>query len=175
MSANQMKAIIIAAGSTLSSMLGVLYIPVLLMVSCNIIDYATGLMAAPSRKVGISSYKGMRGICKKVSMWLLVVVGAIVDQLLKYASETFGIMLPFSFLIACIVAIWIICNELISILENMVDIGVNIPDFLMPLVKHIRSQIDEMAENVIEGSENVIKSSENVIKSSKNESESEEN
>jgi toxin secretion/phage lysis holin len=170
-----MKAIIIAAGSTLSSMLGVLYIPVLLMVSCNIIDYATGLMAAPSRKVGISSYKGMRGICKKVSMWLLVVVGAIVDQLLKYASETFGIMLPFSFLIACIVAIWIICNELISILENMVDIGVNIPDFLMPLVKHIRSQIDEMAENVIEGSENVIKSSENVIKSSKNESESEEN
>ena len=175
MSANQMKAIIIAAGSTLSSMLGVLYIPVLLMVSCNIIDYATGLMAAPSRKVGISSYKGMRGICKKVSMWLLVVVGAIVDQLLKYASETFGIMLPFSFLIACIVAIWIICNELISILENMVDIGVNIPDFLMPLVKHIRSQIVEMAENVIEGSENVIKSSENVIKSSKNESESEEN
>lgn len=175
MSANQIKAIIITSGSVLSSVLGTLYIPILLMIACNIIDYATGLMATPNRNCGISSYRSVKGIFKKVAMWLLVVVGVVIDQLLKYTTETIGITLPFSFLIACIVAIWIICNELISILENMVDIGVNIPDFLMPLVKHIRSQIDEMAENVIEGSENVIKSSENVIKSSKNESESEEN
>ncbi len=150
METNQIKAIIIPIGSVLSSMLGVLYIPVLLMVACNIIDYITGLMAAPSRKCGISSYKGMRGICKKVSMWLLVVVGAITDQLLDYASEIFGIALPFSFLIACIVAIWIICNELISILENMIDIGISLPAFLMPLVKHIRNQIEEAAEIVPE-------------------------
>ena len=30
-----------------SSLLGVLAIPVILMVACNIIDYATGLMASP--------------------------------------------------------------------------------------------------------------------------------
>lgn len=86
-------------------------------------------------------------------MWLLVVVGAIIDQLLKYASATFGVVAPISFLIACIVTIWIICNELISILENMVDIGVNIPVFLMPLVKHIRSQIDEATDSFIENKE----------------------
>ena len=153
MNINQMKAITVTVGGVLSSFLGTLYIPVLLMIACNIIDYATGLMAAPNRKVGISSYKGMRGICKKVTMWLLVVVGAIIDQLLKYASASFGLVVPISFLIACIVAIWIICNELISILENMVDIGVNIPDFLMPLVKHIRSQIDEATESLIENTQ----------------------
>lgn len=77
------KEIITAAGSTLSSFLGVLYIPTLLMVICNIIDYATGLMAAKYRADGtISSYKSFRGIAKKVSMWLLVVVGAIIDQLI---------------------------------------------------------------------------------------------
>lgn len=156
----QIKAIIIVIGSGLSSALGTLYIPVLLMVACNIIDYATGLMAAPSRKCEISSYKGMRGICKKVSMWLLVVVGAITDQLLDYASEMFGIALPFSFLIACIVAIWIICNELISILENMIDIGISLPAFLMPLVKHIRNQIDEATESVIENAEDISESEE---------------
>ena len=86
-------------------------------------------------------------------MWLLVVVGAIMDQLLKYASATFGIALPFTFLIACIVAVWIICNELISILENMIDIGVNIPAFLLPLVKHIRTQVDEMTEMLEEDKE----------------------
>ena len=106
------KPIITAIGSTLSSLLGVLYIPTLLMVLCNIIDYATGLMAAKYRADGtISSYKSFRGIAKKVSMWLLVVVGAIIDQLILYASQTAGITLPFTFLISCIVAIWITCNE----------------------------------------------------------------
>ena len=67
----------------LSSILGTLYVPVLMMVAANIIDYITGLIAAPYRKDGgISSYKSIRGIAKKVAMWLLVVVGAIVDQLI---------------------------------------------------------------------------------------------
>ena len=138
------KEIITAAGSILSSVLGILYIPVMLMVLCNIIDYTTGLMAAKYREDGtISSYKSFRGIAKKVSMWLLVVVGAIIDQLILYASETAGITLPFTFLISCIVAIWITCNELISILENIVDIGVAIPSFLLPLVKNIKSQTED--------------------------------
>lgn len=148
METNQIKAIIITIGSALSSLLGTLYIPVLLMVACNIIDYTTGLMASPNRKCGISSYKSMRGIFKKISMWLLVIVGAIIDQLLKYATATLGITLPFTFLCSCIVAVWITCNELISILENMVDIGIKIPAFLLPLVKHIQSQVDETAGTI---------------------------
>lgn len=163
MEANQMKAIVIAIASALSSMLGVLYIPVLLMVACNVIDYATGLMATPNRNCGISSYRSMKGIFKKVAMWLLVAVGAIIDQLLKYTTETIGISLPFAFLCACIVAVWITCNELISILENMVDIGINIPTFLLPLVKHIRNQVEEMAG--AETSENISKISENAPES----------
>lgn len=80
-------------------------------------------------------------------MWLLVVVGAIVDELTKYATQTVGITVPFTFLIACVVAVWLICNELISILENIKDIGVNIPTFLLPLVKNIKSQT-ESAVNI---------------------------
>ena len=139
---NALKAVVTGIMSFLSSILGVLYIPVLLMVACNIIDYATGLMAAKYRPDGgISSYKSIRGIQKKVTMWLLVVVGAIVDQLLKYASGALGFHVPITFLVACFVAIWIICNELISILENMIDIGVSVPKFLMPIVKNIKKQL----------------------------------
>lgn len=195
METNQIKAIIITIGSALSSMLGVLYIPVLLMVACNIIDYATGLMATPNRNCGISSYRSMKGIFKKVAMWLLVAVGVIIDQLLKYTTETIGISLPFTFLCACIVAVWITCNELISILENMVDIGISLPAFLLPLVKHIRSQVEDAAgtvgeinknvlreggnvlgegENVLREGGNVPGDSENVIETSENVSESEE-
>lgn len=143
---NTIKAIVTGVAAFLSALLGTLYIPVLLMILCNIIDYATGLMAAKNRPDGgISSYRSIKGIKKKVSMWLLVVVGAILDQLLLYASQTIGVKIPVTFLIACVVAIWIICNEIISILENMIDIGIQIPSFLLPLVKNIKSQTEHIA------------------------------
>jgi toxin secretion/phage lysis holin len=136
------KAAVTAAASLLLSRFGALCVPILLMVACNVMDYVTGLMAVPSRKAsgaseGVSSYESVRGIFKKVSMWILVGVGAVIDQLLLYT----GFTTPFKFLVASVVAVWITCNELISILENIVDIGVSVPAFLLPLVKNIKSQI----------------------------------
>ena len=139
--ANYIKAIFTAVFAFISALLGVL--AVILLVTCNLIDYATGLMASKYRSQDINSYKSIRGIFKKVSMWLLVVVGAIIDELLLYAATTIGKPVPVTFLIACVVAMWLICNEIISILENIQDMGVNIPAFLQPLVKHIRSQVEE--------------------------------
>lgn len=143
--ATAIKAVFTAIFAFLSSLLGVLAIPVILMVACNIIDYITGLMASKYREEDINSYKSIKGIIKKVSMWLLVIVGAIIDQLLIYTADTVGVSMPFTFLVACIVAIWIICNEIISILENIKDMGVNIPAFLEPLIRNIKSQVEEKA------------------------------
>ena len=118
----------------------------ILLVVCNLIDYATGLMASKYRAQDINSYKSIRGIFKKVSMWLLVVVGAIIDEMLLYASTSIGWKSPVTFLVACVVAMWLICNEIISILENIQDMGVNIPAFMQPLVKHIRSQVEDQVK-----------------------------
>ena len=145
MNLNYMKAFVTTVMSLVASMLGVLYIPVLLMVACNVIDYVTGIWAAGYRQDGgVSSYCSMCGIIKKVTMWLLVFVGAIIDQLLAYAAQTIGYQLPSTFLVACVVAIWIICNELISILENMIDIGIELPAFLLPLVRKLKTTVDKM-------------------------------
>ncbi len=146
MNINNIKFTFTAVLGLLSSLLGILALPVFLVVACNIIDYATGLMASPYRSQDINSYKSIRGIWKKVCMWLLIVVGAIIDQTLLYASDIVGIKLPFTFLVACVVALWIICNEIISILENVKDMGVSIPSFLEPLVRNIKSQVEEMGE-----------------------------
>jgi toxin secretion/phage lysis holin len=150
MNNNQIKVFFTAVFSLLSSLFGALAIPVLLMVACNLIDYITGLMASTYRDQDINSYKSIRGIMKKVGMWLLVVVGAIIDQLLVYASDTIGITLPFTFLVACIVALWIICNEIISILENLKDMGVVLPAFLRPIVDNIKSQVEQMGDKQAE-------------------------
>lgn len=133
--ANYLKAIVIGIGSFLTSILGVLAIPTVLMVASNVTDYITGLIASKFREQDINSYRSMRGIFKKVGMWLLVIVGAILDVLLEYSLANLGIKIPFSFPVASIVEVWITCNEIISNLENIQDIGVNIPGFLKPLVK----------------------------------------
>ena len=142
----KIKYVCISFCSIVASLLGTLTVPVLLMVACNVIDYVTGLAAAPKRGKKINSEVGFNGIVKKICMWLLVVVGVIIDQLLLYTGETIGIALPFNFLIACVVCIWIVCNELLSILENISDIGVPMPAFLKKLVTYIKHQTEQRAE-----------------------------
>ncbi len=139
----KLKVIVTAVWSIILSALGILAIPVLLLVTCNLIDYFTGIAASKFRKQQIDSYKGIRGIAKKICMWLLVGVGVIVDRLLSYSAGVIGITLPFTFLVACVVAIWLICNEIISILENINDIGVTLPPFLQPIVKNLKSQVEQ--------------------------------
>lgn len=104
------------------------------------------MFASKFRNQDINSYRSIRGIFKKIAMWLLVVVGAIVDEMIKYSTAQIGIDIKVQFLIASIVAIWITCNEVISILENIQDIGVPIPGFLKPLVKNIRSQVEHQTD-----------------------------
>ena len=146
----KIKAFFITAFSAIFSWLGVLAVPVFLLVGCKLIDYITGLLAAKYRDEAVSSYKGIRGIIKKVCMWLLIGVGWMMDTLIKYTVTTVGLTIELPFIVATVVAVWLICNELISILENMIDIGVNIPPFLMPLVKRIKNQVEEKTDVVNE-------------------------
>lgn len=140
------KTIVTALTSAFFSFFGLLAIPVLLLVSSNLIDYVTGLMATTSRKEKISSYKSVKGIFKKVSMYMLIVVGFIIDVLIDYTITNLGVQLEFPTIVSCIVAVWLVCNELISILENLIDIGVEIPSFLKPIVEKIKSETEMKGE-----------------------------
>ena len=136
------KGIFISLWGALSALFGVLALPMILMLACNIIDYATGLMAIPYRGDTPKSYKHIHGLIKKISMWLLVAVGGVIDALLKYASGQLGINFPFNYLFACVVCVWIICNEILSILENLRDIGIKVPAFMYAPVDAVQGQID---------------------------------
>lgn len=140
---DKVKGTVIAVISALMSWLGILAIPVFLLVGCNVVDYLTGICAAKYRTEPISSYKGIRGIIKKVCMWLLVVIGAWIDILINYAIHTAGIELTIPFIVATVVAVWLVVNEIISILENMIDIGVDMPPFLLPLMKNIKKKTED--------------------------------
>jgi len=140
------KAVCVAAFGLLSSWLGVLAIPVYVLVACNIMDYITGLAAAHRRNQKVSSYVGVLGIAKKVCMWLLIAVGAVVDWLLLYCGASLGFEIHLPMLAASLVAVWLIINEVISILENVGDIGVPLPGFLTKIVQGLKSKIEGAEE-----------------------------
>jgi len=138
------KVTLIGLVASLTVWLEALAIPVVLLLMAMILDYATGLMAASHRGNAITSYRSVNGIAKKVCLLLLVVVGLILDILVFYVRESFGFNFPWSFIIAAVIAVWLTANEIISILENVQDIGVNLPVWLLPLVKNIKSKVESI-------------------------------
>lgn len=143
---NKEKGIFTVIMTAVSAWIGILAIPMLVLVLLNLFDYGTGLVASKYRRQDISSYKSLRGIAKKVCMWLLVVIGGLIDWLLMFSMEKVGINISISFLISSAVAVWLIANEIISILENMKDIGVSFPPLLIPLVSRIKTQTEKKIE-----------------------------
>ncbi len=141
----EMKAGVVAVFGVINGCLGTLAPVVYLLLSLQIADYATGIAAAPYRGEVRSSDRGLRGIGKKVSMLLLVALGGSLDWLLLYASRTIGLSAPFKCLFAALVAVWLVANEMISILENVGDIGVELPPFLMPLIRWIKAGTEAAA------------------------------
>ena len=125
---DKVKAVFVAAFSMIFGWLGILAVPVLILAGLNFTDYITGILASKRRNELVTSDKGLWGIVKKIGMWILVGLG--------WAME-----LPF--VVATIVAVWLICNEIISILENLLDIGVAMPPFLMPLARMIKGQVED--------------------------------
>jgi len=142
----QIKLGLTALFSALFAWMGLIAVPFLMLVALQLIDYATGLCAAKYRSESISSYRSLRGIAKKVCMWLLIIVGGVLDWLIVYTAAGVGLQLGTSVVVAVIVCAWLMCNEIISILENMLDIGVQLPPFLEGITKHIRSKVEESAD-----------------------------
>ena len=132
--------------AALTAWMGALACPVYILIGLNLVDYFTGYTAAPYRGQARSSSVGVRGIDKKVCMLLLVVLGGVLDWLMGYAIQTVGITIPFQFFVAALVAVWLICNEIISILENIGDIGVELPPFLLRLVKWVKAGAEDKAK-----------------------------
>ena len=144
----KVKIAIISFFAVITSWLGTLAIPVYILVACNVIDYVTGITAACVRKEQVSSYKGILGIAKKVFMYLLIVIGVFVDVMLQFMFNNLNIPISLPFIVGCIVACWLVLNEMLSILENLNDIGVPMPPFLMPLVERIKGSVEKKGDDI---------------------------
>lgn len=145
---NKIKLQIVCIVSTLTSLLGTLAIPVYILLACNLFDYCTGIFASIVRNEKVSSYRGIIGIAKKVFMYILIVLGVFMDIILRYALTTLNIPIVLPFIFGCMISIWLVINEMISIVENLHDIGVRIPPFVLSAFNKLKTKIEKKGEDI---------------------------
>lgn len=132
---------IAAVGASIASYFGALAAPLLVLLCVMLIDYVTGLVKAYMASQ-LSSRIGLRGILKKLCYMAMVAVGAALDYLLTGALAQAGIDLHIEMFCGMLVAIWLIVNELISILENLAEIGVPGMPALTSLIGRLKNTLD---------------------------------
>lgn len=121
-------------------------VPLIVLFCAVVIDYATGLLGAYIHRE-LSSEKGWKGILKKIAYFAAVCVGCGVDYLLTAFGGMFGVTFKTSLAVGVLVTMWLIINESISILENLVKIGVPLPDFLEKTVKRLKVTMEEKIDS----------------------------
>lgn len=119
--------------------------PLLLLLIANIIDLITGTWKSFYLKKKISIKKLLWGIIKKFSMYLLIICGFILDTLISYTVENFDISITTNNIIGSLLAIWLVLDEVLSILCNLALLKVPIPSFLYKFVKNLQEKIDKKA------------------------------
>ena len=139
--------------SWLAARLGVLFAPVILLVIMMALDYVTGMLAAKAEAIahpenpeyGWSSRKGILGIIKKIAYIFLVVVAVSLDHILIQAAAPLGVELPRA-IFGLLVTVWLVLNEMLSIVENAGRMGAPVPTWLARCVASLKDKLDQEAE-----------------------------
>lgn len=93
-----------------------------------VLDYISGMMKAYVRKE-LSSQVGFKGIIKKVGLLLIVMLSVLVDRV---TGETGAIR--------TLVIYYFVANEGLSIIENLGQAGVPIPDSIKKALKALKKE-----------------------------------
>lgn len=132
-----------------SAYMRLMFVPLVILLAVMIIDYMSGMIKAWGNDE-LSSKVGFMGIVKKLCYLMLVCVAGVVDWLLWSGLRQVGVTLDFGFCVGMIVTIWLIINELISILENLEALKVPMPSFLRALVGHLKQTVEVKADKETE-------------------------
>ena len=129
--------------------LDIISVPVIVLAAVMIIDYITGMISAWKDR-RLSSREGIFGIIKKLCYLFAVAAAVGIDWLIYVGFAMVGISFGVNMLFCVLVTIWLIINELISILENLTEIGVPIPKFLTAAAKKLKTAAEKAADEVSE-------------------------
>ena len=96
----------------------------------NTVDYITGIIKAKVYHKE-NSNQGLRGIIKKVGYWVVISLAFFISFSFENMGTLIGVNLGFMKMVGWFTLATFIINEIRSILENLVVLGVDVPSFLI--------------------------------------------
>lgn len=142
----EIQMIISGALAAFAVYMGALAVPIIILMVMMVLDYLSGMAVAWIQN-NLSSKIGAKGIIKKVGYMGLIVVAMGADYLIYSGIIAANIDISYNMWFGLLVAVWLIINEMISILENLSKLGVPIPDFMTKLIKRLKNAADGGKEN----------------------------
>ena len=112
----------------------------------NVVDYATGYVKAKYYLKNESSSIGAKGIFKKVWYWVVICIAFFVSTVFKDMGSMLKIDLSFVLLFGYFTLATYLINELRSILENIVAMGVNVPSFLIKGLDIVNRKVENVTK-----------------------------
>ena len=70
----------------------------------------------------------------------------VADWVVQVAGAEIGVDFGGFYFFGLLVTIWLVLNECISILENISEIGVPLPAFLMKLIEKLKKTVENTGE-----------------------------
>lgn len=133
-----------AAATLLSALLGQYWYLFAAFAALNVADYLTGWYR--SDKTGTTnSSKGLDGILKKLGYWIAIGIAFFVAVAFRDVGEMIGVDLGFTVFIGWFTLCTFIINEIRSVLENLVQIGVAVPPWLVRGLAAANDKINDIA------------------------------
>lgn len=125
------KSILSAVATTLLFILGGWDIALQSLIIIMIIDYLTGISKSYVAKK-LNSNKGFRGIVKKLAMLGIVAIAVIIDRLIGDTG-----------LIRNFIIYYLVANEGLSIIENLGEMDIIVPEFLKNKLEQLKDKGDK--------------------------------
>lgn len=146
-----MKSFFTAVIAFVGNKFGLICPTITLLIVLMITDYISGMLAAKKEAVehpndsayGWNSKKSIIGIYKKIGYILTILAAVSTDYIIFKIIAEIGITYQTNTMFGLLVIIWLILNELLSILENAGRMGVNLPSFLIKVLSETRNKIEE--------------------------------
>ncbi len=130
------------AVALLSSLFGRFWYLFAAFLILNLVDYVTGIIKA-KLSFKESSAKGLLGIIKKVGYWIVISLSFFIALSFENMGSTIGLDLSFTRLLGWFTLATFIINEIRSILENLIALGVDVPSFLTTGLEIAAKAVDE--------------------------------
>lgn len=100
-----------------------------------VLDYLTGVAGAFRNKT-VNSSIGYKGLLKKSTILIVIVLAAQVDRMLGTDNHVFRNCTALSFTV----------NDALSVMENVGRMGIRFPKFLVAALEKLQHQIEAMPE-----------------------------